>query len=796
MNRIILFAFLTIALPLWAKAQLQLKGNVKNNNEPVVWANVILSGPDGKTVTGALSKDDGSFELKVKSGSYKLKISFVGFTEWTKEIMLDKDTDLGTVLLKEEGGNLKEVSIVYKKKMVEYKADRLVFNVENSVAATGGTAVNAISAAPGVMVQNNSISMLGKGASRVMIDGRMIELTGQELINYLASIPAEDIKSIEVMTNPPAKYEARGEGGLINIILKKGQMDSWRNSTSLTYDQATYGFATLRNSFLYNKNKLKFSASAGGRLGNQWVSEGLDTYYPKGLWELRTAGKQKQNNASGALNFDYDLSARTTVGVQYLGNYNRPDRNDFTHTNIRNTTNGIDSILKNTGVNALHANSNSYNAHSIFKLDTLGRKLSFDMDFFTYGSGVDNNFAAKTYLPGGKYLNTVQSARNISSQDVRNTSIKVDMEHPLKAINLSYGAKISFINSTAAIQYLNTINGNQVPDPSRSNAFDYKERNQAVYLNGTKNINEQLSLQFGLRLENTQTEGMSQTLNQKNTNNYLKLFPTFYLSWKQNENNSFLFNYGRRINRPSFENLNPFRSYINSSSYSEGNPFLKPSFNDNFDFTYAWKGNLRTNVFFNVTTDGFGVVFTSDPATNQQIISRQNYFREYFYGIGENYTLNIGSWLQSQNLVYLLGSKSKFTNGIDATPHNNLQLYMTSNNTFSLSASTKLQADFFYTSAVKRGLFEVGARSGLNLGIKQSLMNNKLQLSALVNDVFNSAYLKDYASVVNGIKQVYSQNNSSRYFRISLTFNFGNDKISVKDRAFGNEEERKRTSGK
>lgn len=793
MKNLIVIALFSL-LPLCLSAQVQLKGNVKNNQEPIGWANVVLLTSEGKPVTGDLTKEDGSFALQVKTGNYQLKITFVGYEALTKELLIDKDTDLGTLQLKQQGNNLNEVVVVAKKKLIEYKADRLIFNVENSVMANGGNATNAIAASPGILIQNGNISLLGKGSARVMINGRLLELTGQDLINYLSAISASDIKSIEVINNPPAKYEASGDGGLVNIILKKGAINAWKNTTNLAYSQSKYGFLTLNNSFFYNKDKVKFSLNAGGRTGSLKTREDLNTYYPTGVWELKSEGKENQDNASAGVALDYDLSHKTTIGLQYVGNFNNPDRTDLTKIRINDTKQQLSSMLINNADNDLNNKSHTYNAHLISTLDTLNRKLAIDVDYFTYGAKIDNNFVTNTFLPNGEFLNTNQSARNISNQRIRNFGLKVDMEHPLKFMNLSYGGRLSFVNSKADVKYYNTISGSPAFDPNRSNEFDYQERTQAIYVSGVKQLNTKLSLQLGLRLENTQTEGYAATLDQKNTNNYLKLFPTAYLSYQQNEKHHFIFNYGRRINRPSFANLNPFRSYLNSTSYSEGNPFLRPSFNDNFEFTHVYKGNLRTNVFFNVTTDGFGVIFTSDANTNTQVISRENYYKEYYYGVGESYLFKVGAWWQSQNMVYLLGSSTNFTNNINAAPKNGMQLYLTTNNTFALGKSTKVQADFFFSSKVKRGLYEVGDIYGLNIGLRQELLKNKVQVALLANDVFNTAYLKNYASVVNGIKQVYSQNNSSRFFRLSLTYNFGNAKINVKSRDFGNEEERKRTN--
>jgi len=208
MKRIVLL--LLISLPLWANSQIKIKGQVKNTVEQLAWANVILTNSEGKLIKGTLTKDDGTFELDVKKGAYKIKVSYLGLSDWVKNLILDKepDLDLGAIVLKENTGNLEGIVVLGRKKLISYKADRLIFDVENSIAAEGGDGVSAISAAPGVLVQNNAISMLGKGASRVMVEGRIVELSGDDLISFLKSISAKDIKQVEVISNPPAKYEA------------------------------------------------------------------------------------------------------------------------------------------------------------------------------------------------------------------------------------------------------------------------------------------------------------------------------------------------------------------------------------------------------------------------------------------------------------------------------------------------------------------------------------------------------------------------------------------------------------
>ncbi|HWK07173.1 MAG TPA: TonB-dependent receptor [Puia sp.] len=779
--------------PFAAFSQVILTGTVKDSKGSIAFANIVLQDSSQKNVKGSVTDQHGGFSISLAPGKYTLTVSYIGYKKWTKDIVAAADLNLDSIVLDPDIKDLNQVVIKGRKNLIEFKPDRLIFNVESSVSASGGDALSAIASAPGVVVQNNNISMLGKGSVRVMINGRMVELSDDDLTSLLKSISASNIKSIEVITNPPANYEAGGDGGLININLKKGLANSWKNSTVLSYDQNTYAAYGLHNNFLYNKNKIRFALSAGGKLGDTKVIQTLNTFYPSGPWNLRYDGRQKADNASGLAALDYDISSRTSIGIQYLGNYNNSGSGDQTNIKMYDTKSTFDSLLYNNGNRAINSHSHTLNMHLVSRLDTLNRSISFDLDYFTYNSKTDNNFLARTFLPDKELIDTNLAARNISDQNIDNYSAKVDVEHPLKFINLSYGAKVSFTRSRANILYYNTIPEVPVLDPKQSNGFKYNEDNQAIYVSGDKNISSKLTLQLGLRLENTQTKGYSVTLNQSNTNNYLKLFPTAYFQYKHNDDNSFLLNYGRRINRPAFGLLNPFRSYINSNSYSEGNPFLKPSFSDNLDFTYVYKGKLRTNAFFNITSAGYGPIFTSDSVTKTLIISRRNYLKEYYFGIGENYTANLTDWWQTQNSLYIMGSDSKFSTGLNATPKNSAEFYFSTDNTFSLSKSTKFEIDYTYISSYKRGLYSFGYLSGLNLSARQSLLKDKMQLSFLINDLFNTAYLKDYTSTINGIKQVYSENNGSRFFRVSLTYSFGNNKINVRQRDFGNEDEKSRT---
>lgn len=758
MKKLNLFIFLLLPLFCLAQASFKLNGKVADEKMPLAWTDVVILNQEGKIINGATTKEDGSFELILNKGFYKVKISLQGYAEFDKVLTIEKNIDLGLIVVKENVTNLGEVVIQSRKNTIEQKIDRVVYNLENNVTNVGGDALSAINTAPGVVVQNNAITILGKGTSRVMIDGRMIELTAEELNEFLKSISASDIKNIEIISNPSSKYEAEGTGGLINIIMKKGARNSWKNTSTASYDQNKYGIYAVRNNFFYNKNKFRFSASINGKAGAKNIKEGLDMYFIEGLSKMDVITKLNEENLSGKVALDYDLSERTTIGFQLLKDKSNPDFDSDIRINKYNSKNQLESFIINESFLDRKSGNQTYNLHLITKIDSLNRKLSFDVDYFDYNSKFDRNFTANNYLSDGTFVEVNQSGRNISNQGIDNLSFKADMEHPLQALNLSYGAKVSFTKSKSDVIFFNTITGIPVLEMNQTNQFRYTENNQAFYISADKKINEKWNLQAGLRLENTQTNGFSENLNQETINNYLKLFPTFYASYNRNENNNFSLNYGRRIQRPSFSLLNPFRVYISSNSYSEGNPFLKPSFSDNFEFSHSYKKIWRSSVFVNAITDGYGVIFTANPERMTQIVSRENYFKGVNYGVGETYSANFADWWQSENSLYFLGSDIKFTKDINATPANSLEINFSTNNTFSLGKATKLQVDFNYTSPYKSGLYETGYTSSLNIGFKQDLLNKTLQIAVLVNDIFNTSYLKNDVSIVNDVKQVYDQN--------------------------------------
>lgn len=768
-------------------------GKVKDKTDVIPYANILLKDANTKTITGTTTTDKGTFELKATAGNYTLEISYLGYKTTLKEISFTKNINVGTIILEENAQALHEIVVKAEKRIIEQKIDRLVFNVEKSIAATGGNGLDVLKITPGIQLQNNTISILGKGASQVMINGRLSPLAGDELIAFLSGFSANDIVKVEVITNPPAKYDAAGNGGLINIILKKGVQDSWKNATTLSYNQNKYNFTTLTNNFFYNKNKLSFSGSVNASKGNEGNVEALQINYPTNFWDIDIDGKTQRNQLSGRFLMDYAVTDNTTFGLQYLGNNTQPNIDTETQFTIFDTNKNLDRSLLTKGDNNNDNNNHSVNFHFITQLDSLGKSISFDADYFTFTSDRTIDFSTEQFDNSGISQGINSSALNEANQEIENFSAKVDVEFPLKKVHLSYGAKASFTNTNSGVLFFDTLSGSPVLDPSRSNDFEYEENVLATYFSGNTSLSDKLQLQFGLRFEDTKTAGFNVDLNQETINNYHKFFPSLYFSYSKNEANNFNFSYGKRINRPNFRNLNPFRFYINDNSYSEGNPFLQPSFADTFKITHMYKNNLSTNLSLDIITNGFGVFFNTDVANQNQIVTQENYFKKYIYKWEESFSYRKISWFKSQNSVNLLAYITELTQENNAEVNDGIQFFASSNNSFILSENTQLIMNAWYSSFHNDGLFSVGEMFHLSFGLQHNFKNN-IKLSMLFSDVLNTGSLNNYDSTVNNISQSYSQNQSSRNFRISLSYDFGNKKVKVKNRGFGNDDEQRRSN--
>ena len=770
-----------------------IKGKTVQHGNPVHNVEVVLYSSNSVALKSTLTDVNGVFSIYAQEGDYTIEFRQLGIVFLRKLIKVDKDINLSEIEINTTQ-QLKEVVVSGKKQVLEQKTDRLVFNVENSVMASSGTMLDALKATPSLVVDNDKISVIGKSTMRVMINDRLVQMSGSELQTYLSSLSATDIKSIEVITTPPAKYDAEGKGGLVNIVLKKKLSDSWNDQLWARYSQATYALLSVGNTFNFKQGKWNLSASFNGTVGDIGAVITSEQFYPTENWRERKKAKLKNDNISGRFGVDYELTEKASIGGIYSGYYLKNKKEDWGVTAISHNSYPL-GTMDNKGVEDKNNSNHAMNLHYIQELDTLGRKLIVEADYFTYNTNSDKDFSSFRI---GNRINSYHTL-NLSERNINNYSAKVDMEHPFQWIKLSYGAKYAYTKTFNSLKYYDLLTTPPTYLAMSSNAFDYKESIQALYINAEKALSERWQLQAGLRLERTITEGTQQARGQHNKRDYTQLFPTLYFNYAANEDNEFNFGYNRRLERPAFWELNPFRMYINAYASEEGNPDLLPEISNKLEVKHIYKRKFISEFFFSLDEDGSGQYGRADILTQEQRTLRGNYYKNYTYGWKETLLWQITSWWNTTNMITLYTYDGRYSNGFDAYTVGtefvsgwNFQFY--AQHSFTLNKAKTLRAELttVCNSPQNNLIYKTNTYTFVNAGLKASLLNNKLKLTLTIRDIFDDAtpYKIGYSGEM---KQIYHVNFDSRQFQFGLSYNFGNNKVRVRQKEFSNQEEQDRS---
>lgn len=776
-----------------ASAQNNIKGIVQATDKtPVDLAEVYLIDTNGNLVQSALTNENGTFEIHdIANNTYSFQIHSYGVKAYDKNIEVNKDLDLGTIAI-EQDTKLDEIVVESTKKVFERKVDRTVFNIENSVHATNNDAVDLLKLTPSLKVDNETISIVGKSGVRVMINDKLIQLSGEQLLQYLKSIPSDNIKKIEVITTPPAKYEAEGDSGLINIVLKEALPDAWSNQISAGYKQSTKNLFRLSNSFSYNKDKVSIKAGVTGTKGGYNVIENSTVYYPTETWNGKNTRYNNNDYISGNFQVDYQLTEKTSIGGQYNGGSGSPKFDDGGLITVNNLVDNpikyVRSHADNDGVN----NTHSANVNFMHKIDTVGTKFTADVDYFSFVNNKERLFNTKTEAVDNS-VNNLFIAKSSGDQKIENFSAKIDFEQPLKWAKLSYGAKASFVVTKNKTNFIDYSSGVAIEDLKQKDNFEYKENTQAVYLNASREFNDKWTVQLGLRLENTQTTGTSVVYDTENKKTYTKLFPTVYIAYKVNDDNTFSINYNRRIARPAFWELNPFKWYITEYSVAQGNPSISPAFTDKVEFNYTYKSKLDFNMSYSNTKDNFTQYPVIDVDNNKTLYLRDNVENPTRYSANLSYTFNTFPWLQSQNGIYVFYAESKLSKDVNLDMNSGGGYYFSTNNTLNLNASKTwtAQVDFWYQPSLKISIWEITQVYALNLGMKYAMLDKKLNLSIYANDILKTSSHTAITNT-NNVRQEYYNYYDQRYVNVGVSYSFGNSKIKVRDHQGGNSDEKDR----
>lgn len=768
--------------------QYQVKGKVvrSSSNKPIEFVNATLIRNDSiyrDTVTDSL----GGFTMAAPEGDYTLKLEYLGEVFTNKEVSISSDVDLG-ILKIQESVQLQKVVIKAKKKLIERKVDRLVFNVENTVSAHGGDALDALKITSGLKVQNDQISMIGKNGISVMIDDRLMQLSGDDLINFLKTIKSDDIKNIEVITTPPAKYEAEGNGGIINIKLKKNKANGWSNTIRTTYKQATYPSFSIGNNLMYKKNKFNILFDIGYRSNQDIYTNDIQYNFSLNYLQQSVFEKSNTNGITGAINIGYKVNEKLQLGLQYSGFSTDTDKKSNNINNVIIYQNPhVKNILLSEGMTDQKYHSNSLNFNAIKKISNSDNKVVFDIDYFNLNTNRFNNLNSDDFT----------AVDNNNLRKIENISSKIDFDIPNKWANLSFGAKISFTetNNDIDISRYNIINQKPKSIYNQLDYFTYNENIQGIYFSANRKFGTKWEGKVGLRTEFTQSKGYSKTENKTNINKYIKFFPTVYLSYLLNRENTFTLSYGRRVNRPSYSNLNPARWYLTPTSYEEGNPFLQPSFTSNFELSHSYRNFLTTTVSFSKTEDGFGQLTIHDIKDNIQAFVRRNYYNYSLFSLSEYINHHIFPWWTASVEGSLYYTETNTYTKYLKPKYSGWGGYFSTTNSFIFNKNKTILAQLTYEYNYPTIFNEnkIEEYSSLGIGVKLLLNRKKLQIAINANNILGTDRIKA-SNTTQGVYQTFKQYYDTQYIRLSLSYKFGNKDISGDRRKTSNEDEKGRSN--
>jgi len=792
-----IFYFLLFLLPAQLFGQQNLDGIVNDEQgKPLDAATVTLS-QNGQVISSQLA-DMGKFTLlKLNKEPYQLSVSLIGYKPLLRTFMLPKDS-LNLRLLS-DNMQLAEVAITFRKPTIERKIDRVVFNVENSITAAGGTAWEALVKAPGVQTTNDGAVKANNKGATVYMDGKPVRLSGEDLAAYLQSIPANSISSIEVMANPSSKYEAQG-GAIINIVSKKIKSDGFNATITGGYTRGEMNRYTGNGVFNYRKDKWNVFGSYG--YADRDIKRQLDSYtiyQSPGSYAYWDA-KRTSVNSSKANNYtvgaDYNLSDNQVVGLLVTGNNSPTTGYSIGTTDVYN--NHLlrpDSVLNTSSVNRGGADQYSFNLNYKAKLDSSGRSLNIDLDYAPFNKDNTQDLNNLTFLPNGNLSSAPYQISSPASQKINIWSGKIDYEYQLnKKWAMESGLKYTSTVSENVFDFFNTQGTVPVLDPTKSDQFKYTENTAAAYTSVSRNVGK-WTFKGGVRAEYTSTEGRSLSLDSINTNNYLRIFPTAFITYKASENNEFGFAYSKRIERPDYRQLNPAKTYASPYNYFSGNPFLKPAIINNFQLSYTLHQNYTFAAVYTQTKDLASNVTVQDNINKTYFNTQQNIGTIKDIGAEFSSVHHPASWWEITNIAQ--GYFRKQTSDQPGNSYNDQQFYyyLKTDHSFTIDKEHGWKAEIgaWYLSPVQQGTLHIDKTYDLSTGISKTVLNKQGTIRFSASDLlYKNPYRIDINN--NGQNNGIYQKNDTRTFTVNFSYKLGKTVKAARKRSTASEEERRRAN--
>ncbi|WP_347924746.1 TonB-dependent receptor [Pontimicrobium sp. SW4] len=773
-------------------------------NEPLPYVNIIIKNDKGETVTGGITLDDGTFNItKIPEGKITVTVQYIGYKSVVKDLTISRKNrkfDLGEIRLEEEAAGLDEVTVVAEVSTIQQKVDRKVINVGKDLAAQG-TASDIMIAVPSVSVdaQTGDISMRGNSNVRVMVDGKLSNIPTAQL---LKQIPSSAIKSIELITNPSAKYDPEGMSGIINIVLHKNTMVGFNGSTSvgLSYEKRPKFNSSLNMN--YRNGKFNLYGNASNNISKNVNYGYIDRIDQNTLQEVDILNDNKSHVFKVGL--DFYLNDKNTLSV-------------FTNQNLYNggVSGGTDifysnSTVQNQGfINDDSNNSQQYNFDYKLDFNKEGRNIELEVDHNIYnGESETDNLFSGSFISRPNFF-------EINDTDRNRTTINLDYVDPLsETAKLELGLQARLFNNT--INYESdgrsqNMAGDYIPSLTY---FDYSRDIYSAYVNYSKKI-DKWSFQVGLRAETVKVETLAKetdletdlVTNTPFDNDYTEVYPSAFITYQASEKNSFQLSYSRRVDRPGVGQVNPLPEFNTPLISKFGNQHLVPQFTNSFETNYTRnleKGSITAGVFYRRINSEISMMIQVDRADfNRLILTDDNFDNTSSYGfeLSTNYRPTKW-WSINGSFDFYSQTQKSISERLTASPEvatendivvetvevDNVAYNFRIFNNFRVSKSLSFTAFGFYRGANESIQFDVDPMHFVNLGMRYSFLNNKATFSFSYNDVFNT--MKFSADTNRPFRQDVQFNWESNTWNVGLNYRFGGGKYRAKSRKQRDDDEK------
>jgi len=785
-TKIFVLIFVLIAQSLLAQTY---KGKVEGqindeSGQPLEFVSILLlNSIDSTFVKGAISNKKGIYKLlNVNEGSYLVSASMVGYNQiYSESIQISKtNSSINVGLLQFSGGTeLNEVTVVSIKPLFEKTANRTIINVESSVVNAGSDAWEILQKAPGLTVDNNDqISILGKSGTIVLIDGKRTYLSGEALATLLRSTPSTNISKIEVITNPSAKYDASGNAGVINIINKKSVDTGFNANLSLNAGVGWNEFVNSGMNFNYKAKKFNIYGNYSYADRDRSLELGLlrrvnnDTQNV--IFDQEQETLTNSNEHLYGFGFDYYIAPKHSVGLNFRG-FNRDGLNDgLSQSDITDAFNPDQDLNVTTDSKASLENY-------AFSLNYDGKisaksSLYIELNSITYDISETALYDVLLGEEGNSTPLRDEQLRNGEHSDIDIRSYQFDFSHSLKkTFSLDWGAKYSDVFTTNLIQFDEFINGTWENDPDISSQFDYDEKVLAGYVSFSNTLGK-FKLNGGIRIENTESIGNSVTLNEVTDRNYTDFFPSLSMNYTLNKTQSLGLSYSRRIDRPRYQNLNPFIFFIDPFTFAEGNPLLQPEYTDKFEASFRGK-SVTISFGYSHTKDAISFITRQNDAELTGIASNVNLDNLFNYNGTISFQKQLTSWWQMFSSASLFYNHYKSDFDDSKIDQGVISFRINTSNTIKLPKGFKFEFTGFFQSPSASALGESDTFYIFNAGIQKTLFK-KLKTRLTFNDIFDSSLATGSVNFENQNLDFSFRRKNSRIV-LALSYPLGNDKVKA-----------------